>query len=83
MFAGASLGAHKDDPKVQTHVCGIYLNDDYDGGELLFPTLKSEVKPKSGSLLFFRGDHNSHAVKKVESGVRCNVLLYFVESSSN
>jgi len=49
----------------------FYLNDDYTGGELYFPTQGIEFKPKSGSAYFFPGDMNYiHGVRPVISGVR-------------
>lgn len=49
----------------------VYLNDDYDGGELYFPELNFSVKPKSGMLITFPGNlHYVHGVSKITKGVR-------------
>lgn len=48
----------------------IYLNDDYDGGELYIPSLDIEVKPEKGMLLTFAGGTLMHGVKKVTRGTR-------------
>ena len=49
----------------------VYLNDDYDGGEIYFPNQGLQFKPQCGSLAFFPGDiHYLHGVTKVTTGVR-------------
>ncbi|WP_251358451.1 2OG-Fe(II) oxygenase [Kangiella sp. TOML190] len=35
----------------------IYLNDDFDGGELTFPNFQMRLKPRKGMLLCFPSDH--------------------------
>lgn len=51
--------------------CLIYLNDDYEGGQLHFPQSGIELKPKKGTIVAFHGGHyNIHGVKEVISGVR-------------
>jgi len=49
----------------------IYLNDDYEGGELYFPNQGIQFKPKRGAVYFFPGDMNYvHGVTVLESGIR-------------
>jgi predicted 2-oxoglutarate/Fe(II)-dependent dioxygenase YbiX len=49
----------------------IYINEDYDGGELSFPAYRIKFKPKAGTLVFFPSNNNySHYVTEVESGLR-------------
>jgi predicted 2-oxoglutarate/Fe(II)-dependent dioxygenase YbiX len=49
----------------------IYLNDDYEGGELCFPLHDIEIKPKPGTLIIFPGScMYPHEVKEVLSGHR-------------
>lgn len=59
----------------------VYLNDwgvDYTGGEIEFPLQNVIIKPKSGQLVFFRGDvEHIHEVKTVTSGVRKNLVFFF------
>jgi 2-oxoglutarate-Fe(II)-dependent oxygenase superfamily protein len=52
------------------HYAGIlYLNDDYEGGELYFTALDLAIKPKRGMFVGFTGGfHHEHAVTRVESG---------------
>lgn len=54
---GASMGAHVDSydqlgvEPVMSAV--VYLNDDYEGGELNFPEQNVTIKPKAGSIIVF------------------------------
>ena len=51
------------------HAGILYLNDDYEGGELYFTALDLAIKPKRGSFLAFSGGfHHEHAVLRVTSG---------------
>jgi|SaaInl59LU_5_DNA_1037362.scaffolds.fasta_scaffold01273_5 hypothetical protein len=57
----------------------LYLNDDYEGGELYFPNQDLEISPKGRSLLIFNGGgDNMHGVKRISSGYRY-VLVAFWE----
>ena len=59
----------------------FYLNDSYSGGEIEFPRQNIKIKPKPGTLIFFRGDMNfPHLVHKVESGERMNLVMFLWES---
>lgn len=49
----------------------IYINDDYEGGELWFPAYKLKFKPKAGTLVFFPSNNRyAHCVTEVSSGLR-------------
>jgi hypothetical protein len=49
----------------------IYLNEDYEGGELYFPNQEIQFKPKRGGAYFFPGDMNYiHGITPIESGIR-------------
>jgi hypothetical protein len=49
----------------------LYLNDDYEGGELYFTALDVAVKPKRGMFVAMSaGFHHEHAVLRVEAGLR-------------
>jgi hypothetical protein len=53
-----------------------YLNDDYEGGELGFPILDLEIKPKAGDIVVFPSSYiYSHKVNVVKSGTRYSVLV--------
>jgi hypothetical protein len=91
MRSGSHLDSHKDDRdkyqavedlKSKTYVASFFLNDDYEGGELnLGENYTIDLKPKAGSLVLFPGYHTRHAVKKVKSGTRVNILSHFFELS--
>jgi hypothetical protein len=49
--------------------CLLYLTDDYDGGELIFPDINTSIKPKAGSVVVFDSDF-MHGVNAVKSGTR-------------
>lgn len=54
----------------------IYLNDNYDGGELTFRDHNLSIAPKQGTMVAFDvGFNNVHGVNKVESGERWTMLL--------
>jgi len=50
----------------------LYLNDDFEGGELYFPTHNNfTIKPKPGMLAIFSGNiYNPHGVTQITSGTR-------------
>lgn len=54
-----------------------FINDDFEGGELFFPSLDLLVKPKAGTLICFPSDHNYiHGVKPVTTGRRYSVVTW-------
>uniref|UniRef100_G3P603 procollagen-proline 3-dioxygenase n=1 Tax=Gasterosteus aculeatus aculeatus TaxID=481459 RepID=G3P603_GASAC len=63
----------------------LYLNDDFDGGELFFTnrdakTITARVKPSCGRLVgFSSGPVNPHGVTAVTSGRRCALALWFTK----
>lgn len=57
-------------PKSLTNATfALYLNDDYEGGELEFRDLPIKIKPKAGSLVVIEvADGLIHKVNKIKSG---------------
>ena len=56
----------------------LYLNDDYEGGELVFPEQSLSIKAEAGSLIFFEGDYKKpHGVNEVISGNRYNLVTFY------
>lgn len=53
----------------------IYLNDNYEGGELNFPSLDMSIKPTKGSLIFWPG-YLTHSVSPVTSGIRYTMPMF-------
>lgn len=49
----------------------LYLNDDYDGGEITFTRVGVTIKPEAGSAIFFPSNFVfTHEVSEVTNGVR-------------
>jgi hypothetical protein len=70
-YEGVGLDEHVDseyDKRIKLAVV-IYINDDFVGGELYFPTKGIEIKPTAGSCLIFdTGEEFLHGVRKVGPG---------------
>ena len=57
--------------------CVLYLNDDFEGGELYFPLQDLQPPITPGLLAFFPGDlDHLHGVKPVTSGVRYTLSCF-------
>lgn len=78
---GSYLNTHVDDLGYVTenHLpIIIYLNDDYEGGEINFETHDICIKPKTGDLVIFPGNmHYAHEVKRIVSGDRYTLPIWF------
>lgn len=88
MFEGAHLPPHRDedpnpqgefDGKKRSHVCSLILNDDYEGGELLFPDQDGSIRPKAGSMVMFPGYYVAHGVGEIKKGTRRVLLVFFYD----
>jgi hypothetical protein len=55
----------------------IYLNDNYEGGNLVIPELKFVNKPKKGQLVTFRGGKLFHGVTTITKGTRYTSICWF------
>lgn len=56
----------------------IYLNDDYDGGNLVFRDHDIDIAPEAGTVVVFDvGYENIHGVTEVTSGQRWTMLASF------
>jgi hypothetical protein len=86
MQEGVELKAHTDqhtDPSIK-YATILYLNDDYADGELFFPNLDIQLKPKAGTLVFFPGDEEyTHGVKHVGQGAIRYVLVGFIKEKDH
>jgi predicted 2-oxoglutarate/Fe(II)-dependent dioxygenase YbiX len=91
--AGESQGPHADGETVHgeatdTYIVDygsiMYLNDNYDGGELYFPAYDIDFKPKAGTLAFFPSStYYVHGVKEVLGGVRYTSAHFWVPVKHN
>jgi hypothetical protein len=57
----------------------LYLNDNYDGGQIYYPNVGIEIKPSAGSLVVHPSNKKySHGVKAVKNGIRyCTTTFLF------
>ena len=56
----------------------IYLNDDYEGGELYFPRQDIKIKPKTGQVVFFPSNYlYPHASLPITSGTKYSIVTWF------
>jgi len=82
-YEGAELRVHVDnytDPYV-AYAGIIYINDDYNGGELIFPTRNLELRVPAGAMMFFAATEDyPHGVKPPLAGPQRYVLPSFVST---
>ena len=58
----------------------VYLNDDYEGGNTIFPKQNYKTIPKSGKLIVFpSGSSHPHGVTEVTSGIRYTLAMWFTK----
>ena len=73
-FEGAFMGPHTDsspEPTVEHISSVLYLNDNYEGGEINFPNQDICIKPKAGSIVVFPSiPPFVHESKKIISGTK-------------
>jgi hypothetical protein len=55
----------------------IILNDDYGGGDVVFPDLGVRIRPSVGSMLIFPSADHEHLVEEVTSGWRYSLLQFW------
>lgn len=80
--AGDKLELHVDDLGTTNtnHMATlIYLNNDYEGGEIVFPTHNNfKYRPTKGDLIMFPGNyHYPHEVETITSGSRYSIPMWF------
>lgn len=82
MQPNVELKSHTDqhtDPSIR-YAAIIYINDDYNNGELFFKNLDIKLRPKPKSLLIFPGNEKyEHGVETVSDGPIRYVLVGFVK----
>lgn len=62
----------------------MYLNDEYEGGELWFPYLDITLKPQAGDVVLFPSTYiYAHASLKVKSGVKYSAVTMFDYNDNN
>jgi Rps23 Pro-64 3,4-dihydroxylase Tpa1-like proline 4-hydroxylase len=74
------LEPHIDTQSVESnHIASVYyINDDYEGGEIVFPDYNLNIKPKANSLIVFPGNENyMHKVTKIVDKNRYSSSKWF------
>lgn len=77
---GGSMGKHKDqnpfdpNPTMDISIL-IYLNDNYEGGELYFNDLDLKIKPSAGSILIFACEH-MHESLEIKTGNKIYIPMF-------
>jgi hypothetical protein len=55
----------------------LYLNEEYDGGELTFPSVGKKYRPKKGDAIVFPSNWMFyHGVEKITSGNRYSIIVW-------
>jgi hypothetical protein len=68
---GYGMHEHFDSTKPNDIATLIYINDNYDGGDIYFPELDISIKPEAGDLICFPDTPDFvHGVKPITSGIR-------------
>jgi predicted 2-oxoglutarate/Fe(II)-dependent dioxygenase YbiX len=81
---GASMGPHVDDygqDGVSTLMSAVvYLNDDYEGGELRFPEQDVTIKPEAGSIIVFPSvEPFYHQSMPLKTGTKYMVPAFWIK----
>lgn len=73
LFPGHSMVAHKDNfDKDSNHfICMMYINDDFDGGELNIIDANIKYKPNAGDLVFYRANMEHEVLES--DGIRYSI----------
>lgn len=75
---GQGMHEHFDSSRPNDIATLIYLNDDYEGGEIYFPEYDISIKPEPGDLLTFPDNPNFvHGVRPIISGIRYTTPRWF------
>lgn len=75
MSGNPHIDAIEKEPFIE-YSCVIYLNDEYEGGEIYFPKFNFSKKPEKYSAIFFPGNDPEyiHGVSEIKSGNRYTAL---------
>lgn len=75
---GYGMHEHFDSTKPNDIATLIYLNEDYDGGQIYFPELNIYIKPNEGDLICFPDTPDFvHGVKPISEGIRYTAPRWF------
>jgi hypothetical protein len=75
---GKGMHEHFDSSRPNDIATLVYLNNDYDGGDIYFPKYEMSFKPEPGDLLCFPDNPNFiHGVKPITKGIRFTLPRWF------
>jgi hypothetical protein len=84
---GASMPPHQDGPVLNGQElvdidfsCFVFLNDDFDGGSIIFEELGVSWKPLAGSAIFLSNTSTKlmvHEIEKITRGQRFSINTFF------
>jgi hypothetical protein len=75
---GHGMHDHFDSSRPNDIATLVYLNENYEGGEIYFPDYNISIKPKPGDLLCFPDQPRFvHGVKPITSGTRYTTPRWF------
>jgi hypothetical protein len=64
--------------EINKYVGILYLNENYEGGELYFPDHKISIRPEAGMFITFPGGHdNIHGVTEITQGTRYTMVSFW------
>lgn len=85
-YPGYSMDVHTDiADRYHFSVSGVlYFNNDFTGGDIIFPNINYRYSPQLGDLVLFKSDltENDHGVEEVTSGIRY-VMPVWITSDKN
>jgi hypothetical protein len=87
-YPGTGLALHTDNDGICRKTCSvtsvIYLNDDYEGGEVSFPIINKDYSMTAGSIMHFpqKGLQAYHSVGDLLSGNRYIILTCYTDNQS-
>lgn len=72
------MGMHKDDKQEDkdNFICMFYVNDNYEGGSIVFPDHGIDYKPVAGDILIYQSKFR-HAVLEMQPGSRYSIGIGF------
>ncbi len=82
-FPGKGMGVHSDIMDDNCKDCELsavfYLNEEYSGGQIYFPKLNVEIKPITGSVVFYPAHllEFDHGVRPISTGYRYAIPMCF------
>ena len=78
-YVGTSTPIHRDnDPEgALIYATILYINDDFEGGDIFFPECGVSLQPEKGSLCIFSGiTKMPHGVREVTQGTRYSIPIF-------